>query len=71
MDDRKTRPDTRDGWRRNGEKDEREKQGKALGAKTVFMRSRAEEPSEGFQSVRSSEEAGNDRGAKGRRKVEA
>jgi hypothetical protein len=32
---------------------------------------RAEEPTGGSQSVRSSEEAGNDRGAKGRRKVEA
>jgi len=30
----------------------------------------AEEPTEGSQSVRSSEETGNDRGAKGRRKVE-
>ena len=30
----------------------------------------AEEPTGGSQSVRSSEEAGNDRGAKGRRKVE-
>ena len=30
----------------------------------------AEEPPEGSQSVRSSWEAGNDRGAKGRRKVE-
>src|SRR6266404_968833 len=31
----------------------------------------AEEPAGGSQSVRSSAEAGNDRGAKGRRKVEA
>jgi hypothetical protein len=30
----------------------------------------AEEPTGGSQSVRSSKEAGNDRGAKGRRKVE-
>ncbi len=36
----------------------------------VFMRESAEEPTEGSQSVRSSDEAGNDRGAKGRRKVE-
>jgi hypothetical protein len=39
--------------------------------RTVFMPQRAEEPTGGSQSVRSSEEAGNDRGAKGRRKVEA
>jgi len=32
---------------------------------------RVEEPTGGSQSVRSSREAGNDRGAKGRRKVEA
>ena len=31
----------------------------------------AEEPTGGSQSVRSSDEAGNDRGAKGRRKVDA
>jgi hypothetical protein len=37
----------------------------------VHARKRAEEPTGGSQSVRSSEEAGNDRGAKGRRKVEA
>jgi hypothetical protein len=39
--------------------------------RTVFMLSGAEEPTGGSQSVRSSVEAGNDRGAKGRRKVEA
>ena len=40
--------------------------------RTVFMLAgRAEEPAGGSQSVRSSGEAGNDRGAKGRRKVEA
>ena len=37
---------------------------------TVFMLESAEEPTEGSQSVRSSDETGNDRGAKGRRKVE-
>ena len=37
----------------------------------VFMAARPEEPPGGSQSVRSSEEAGNDRGAKGRRKVDA
>jgi hypothetical protein len=36
----------------------------------VFMAQRPEEPPGGSQSVRSSEEAGNDRGAKGRRKVD-
>ena len=37
----------------------------------AFMAERPEEPPGGSQSVRSSEEAGNDRGAKGRRKVDA
>ena len=37
----------------------------------VFMAVMPEEPPGGSQSVRSSEEAGNDRGAKGRRKVDA
>jgi hypothetical protein len=36
-----------------------------------FMAATPEEPPGGSQSVRSSEEAGNDRGAKGRRKVDA
>jgi len=36
----------------------------------VFMAAKPEEPPGGSQSVRSSEEAGNDRGAKGRRKVD-
>jgi hypothetical protein len=37
----------------------------------VFMAVALEEPPDGSQSVRKSEEAGNDRGAKGRRKVDA
>jgi hypothetical protein len=37
----------------------------------VFMARWPEEPPDGSQSVRSSDEAGNDRGAKGRRKVAA
>ena len=37
----------------------------------AFMAQRPEEPPGGSQSVHSSEEAGNDRGAKGRRKVDA
>jgi hypothetical protein len=37
----------------------------------VFMAPWPEEPPGGSQSVRSSDEAGNDRGAKGRRKVDA
>jgi len=37
----------------------------------VFMAKWSEEPPDGSQSVRSSDEAGNDRGAKGRRKVNA
>ena len=36
----------------------------------VHAQWRAEEPTGGSQSVRSSEETGNDRGAKGRRKVD-
>jgi hypothetical protein len=40
-------------------------------SRTGFMPEGAEEPTGGSQSVRSSGEAGNDRGAKGRRKVEA
>ena len=38
--------------------------------RTVFMAQKPEEPPVGSQSVHSSDEAGNDRGAKGRRKVE-
>ena len=38
---------------------------------TAFMAAKPEEPPGGSQSVRSSGEAGNDRGAKGRRKVDA
>jgi hypothetical protein len=38
---------------------------------TVFMAKSPEEPPGGSQSVRSSGKAGNDHGAKGRRKVEA
>ena len=37
----------------------------------AFMAQLPEEPPGGGQSVRSSDEAGNDRGAKGRRKVDA
>ena len=37
----------------------------------AFMAAKPEEPPGGSQSVRSSQEAGNDRGAKGRRKVDA
>ena len=37
----------------------------------VFMAKSPEEPPGGSQSVHSSDEAGNDRGAKGRRKVDA
>jgi len=37
----------------------------------VFMLTGAEEPTGGSQSVRSSQEACNNRGAKGRRKVKA
>lgn len=37
----------------------------------AFMAKSPEEPPDGSQSVRSSDETGNDRGAKGRRKVDA
>jgi hypothetical protein len=39
--------------------------------RTVFMPTGAEEPTGSSQSAHSSGEAGNDRGAKGRRKVKA
>lgn len=39
--------------------------------KTEFMAQVPEEPPGGSQSIRSSDEAGNDRGAKGCRKVDA
>lgn len=38
--------------------------------RTAFRPKWPEEPPAGSQSVRNSEEAGNDRGAKGRRKVD-
>jgi len=46
-------------------------QGDPPGSKAAFMAQRPKEPPGGRQSVRSSEEAGNDRGAKGRREVDA
>ena len=41
---------------------------RAAGNRTVFMAKGPEEPAGSSQSARSSDEAGNDRGAKGRRK---
>jgi len=41
---------------------------RAVGERTVFMAEWPEEPAGSSQSARSSDEAGNDRGAKGRRK---
>jgi len=59
-------------WRGNDRKRSRDKQRTSHRDRTVFMLAmRAEEPTGGSQSVRSSNEAGNDRGVKGRRKVEA
>ena len=58
-----------DGWRRNGRKPQRSNQGGppvlvgATGPQSAYLAG-------GSQSVRSSGETGNDRGAKGRRKVE-
>ena len=45
--------------------------GRPAGSQTEFMLAGAEEPPGRSQSVRSSDETGNDRGAKGRRKVES
>jgi hypothetical protein len=59
------------GWRQNGRKRERGKQGDLPRIRTVFMAQWPEEPPGRSQSVRSSREARNERGAKGRRKVEA
>ena len=59
------------GWRQNGRKRERGKQGDLPGDRTVFMAKRPEEPPGRSQSVRSSQQARNERGAKGRGKVEA
>jgi hypothetical protein len=41
---------------------------RAVGNRRVFMITRSKEPAGSSQSAHSSEEAGNDRGAKGRRK---
>src|ERR1035437_2510524 len=58
------------GWRQNGRKCKRSKQGDLSGATRRSWPQRPEEPPDRSQSVRSSEEARNERGAKGRRKVE-
>lgn len=72
VDRRKARARASDDWRQNGRKRGRDKQRTSSPEQSgVHAWKRAEEPAGGSQSVRSSEEAGNDRGAKGRRKVEA
>jgi hypothetical protein len=69
VNERKAAPSPSGGWRQNGRKRKRDKQGDpsvpvgALGQQSAQLAG-------GSQSVRSSEEAGNDRGAKGRRKME-
>jgi hypothetical protein len=59
------------GWRQNGRKRERDKQGDLPGTEWCSWPQRPEEPPGRSQSVRSSCEAPNERGAKGRRKVDA
>jgi hypothetical protein len=59
------------GWRQNGRKRERDKQGGLPGTEWRSWPQRPEEPPGRSQSVRSSCEAPNERGAKGRRKVDA
>ena len=58
-------------WRQNGEKRWRDKQRTSPPEAMVFKLARAEEPTGGSQSARSSDEVGNDHGARGRRKVNA
>ena len=58
------------GWRQNGRKRERSKQGDLTGTERRSWPQRPEEPPGRSQSVRSSDETPNERGAKGRRKVE-
>jgi len=70
VNERKATMPPKGGWRQNGRKRERSKQGDLPGYRTVFMALVPEEPPGRSQSVRSSEEARNERGAKGRRKVE-
>jgi len=71
VNDRKATVPSKGGWRQNGRKRERGKQGDLPTNRTVFMAQEPEEPVGRSQSVRSSQEAPNERGAKGRRKVEA
>ena len=59
------------GWRQNGRKRERSKQGDLPGTERRSWPQWPEEPPGRSQSVHSSDEARNERGAKGRRKVEA
>ena len=68
---RKARRQLSHAWRQNGEKRWRDKQRTSPPEALVFMLVRAEEPTGGSQSARSSDEVGNDHGAKGRRKVKA
>ena len=59
------------GWRQNGRKCERDKQGDLPDTEWRPRPQRPQEPPGRSQSVRSSCEAPNERGAKGRRKVDA
>jgi hypothetical protein len=68
VNERKAAAPPKGGWRQNGRKRERGKQGDLPGTERGSW---PEEPPGRSQSVRSSEEAPNERGAKGRRKVEA
>jgi len=71
VNDRKAAASSEGGWRQNGRKREREKQGDLPGTERSSWPRRPEEPPGRSQSVHSSREAPNQRGAKGRRKVEA
>ena len=71
VNDRKAAASSEGGWRQNGRKRERDKQGDLSGTEWCSWPQRPEEPPGRSQSVRSSCEAPNERGAKGRRKVDA
>jgi hypothetical protein len=63
VNENKAAPPSEGGWRQNGRKRKRDKQGDL--PLPVFNAARWEQPAGRSQSVRSSEEASNDRGAKG------
>jgi hypothetical protein len=70
VNDRKAAASSEGGWRQNGRKREREKQGDLPGTERNCWPRRPAAPPGRSQSVHTSREAPNERGAKGRRKVE-